>query len=111
VRDAFPNEHVRWVLQAEQHGTGHAVQQAMPEIPDDDDVLVLYGDVPLVQPQTLAPLVQASGPKSIGLLSVMLMIPSGYGRIVRDGAGNVARIVEHNDANAKERAIREANTG
>jgi bifunctional UDP-N-acetylglucosamine pyrophosphorylase/glucosamine-1-phosphate N-acetyltransferase len=83
----------------------------MPQIPDDHDVLVLYGDVPLVQPQTLAPLVQASGPKSIGLLSVMLTDPSGYGRIVRDGAGNVARIVEHNDANAKERAIREANTG
>jgi len=111
VPEAFSGENVRWILQAEQHGTGHAVQQAMPEIPDGDDVLVLYGDVPLVEPQTLASLVRASGTKSIGLLSVMLADPSGYGRIVRDRAGNVARIVEHKDANAKERAIRESNTG
>ena len=111
VRDAFPDDGVHWVLQAEQHGTGHAVMQAMPQIPDEDDVLVLYGDVPLVQPQTLTSLVHACNTGSIGLLSVVLQEPSGYGRIVRDGAGNVARIVEHKDANAKERAIRESNTG
>jgi len=111
VRDAFADREVLWALQAEQHGTGHAVMQAMPPIPDDHLVLVLYGDVPLVQLDTLARLVAAAGPNAVSLLSVMLPDPTGYGRIVRDGAGNVARIVEHKDANAKERAIHESNTG
>jgi bifunctional UDP-N-acetylglucosamine pyrophosphorylase/glucosamine-1-phosphate N-acetyltransferase len=102
---------VRWVLQAEQHGTGHAVAQAMPHVPDDHLVLVLYGDVPLVQLETLARLVAEAGESAMSLLSVMLPDPTGYGRIVRDGAGNVVRIVEHKDANAKERAIHESNTG
>ena len=111
VPEAFRDRDVRWVLQAEQHGTGHAVAQAMPQIPDDHLVLVLYGDVPLVQLDTLARLVAASGPDAVGLLSVMLPDPTGYGRVVRDGAGNVVRIVEHKDANTKERAIHESNTG
>jgi bifunctional UDP-N-acetylglucosamine pyrophosphorylase/glucosamine-1-phosphate N-acetyltransferase len=98
-------------LQAEQRGTGHAVMQAMPAIPDDHLVLILYGDVPLVQLDTLARLVAAAGNDAVSLLSVMLPDPTGYGRIVRDGAGNVVRIVEHKDANAKERAIHESNTG
>ena len=85
--------------------------QAMPHVPDDHLVLVLYGDVPLVQLDTLARLVAAAGPDAVSLLSVMLPDPTGYGRIVRDGAGNVVRIVEHKDANAKERAIHESNTG
>ncbi len=111
VLNAFPGAEVGWVLQAEQHGTGHAVAQAMPHVPDDHLVLVLYGDVPLVQLETLARLVAEAGEKSIAILSVMLPDPTGYGRIVRDGAGNVVRIVEHKDANAKERAIHECNTG
>ncbi len=111
VLAAFPGTDVRWVLQAEQHGTGHAMAQAMPQVPDEHLVLVLYGDVPLVQPETLARLVAEAGEKSIAILSVMLPDPTGYGRIVRDGAGNVVRIVEHKDANAKERAIHECNTG
>jgi bifunctional UDP-N-acetylglucosamine pyrophosphorylase/glucosamine-1-phosphate N-acetyltransferase len=111
VRESFGDPAVRWVLQAEQHGTGHAVAQAMPQIDDAHDVLVLYGDVPLVQPETLRRLIAACTGSAIGVLSVMLDDPTGYGRIVRDGAGNVARIVEHKDANAKERAIREVNTG
>jgi len=111
VLKAFEGRDVRWALQAEQHGTGHAVMQAVPQIPDDHLVLVLYGDVPLVQLDTLARLVAAAGPDAVSLLSVMLPDPTGYGRIVRDGAGNVVRIVEHKDANAKERAIHESNTG
>ena len=111
VLKAFEGRDVRWALQAEQHGTGHAVMQAVPQIPDDHLVLVLYGDVPLVQLDTLARLVAAAGPDAVSQLSVMLPDPTGYGRIVRDGAGNVVRIVEHKDANAKERAIHESNTG
>jgi bifunctional UDP-N-acetylglucosamine pyrophosphorylase/glucosamine-1-phosphate N-acetyltransferase len=107
----FEDRDVCWVLQAEQHGTGHAVMQAMPQIPDDHLVLILYGDVPLVQLDTLARLVAAAGENSVSLLSVMLPDPTGYGRVVRDGAGNVVRIVEHKDANAKERNIHESNTG
>ncbi len=111
VPAAFEGRDVHWALQAEQQGTGHAVMQAMPAIPDDSMVLVLYGDVPLVQLDTLARLVAEAGEDSVSLLSVMLPDPTGYGRIVRDGSGRVVRIVEHKDANAKERAIHECNTG
>jgi bifunctional UDP-N-acetylglucosamine pyrophosphorylase/glucosamine-1-phosphate N-acetyltransferase len=100
-----------WVLQAEQKGTGHAVQQALPALLDDEVALVLYGDVPLVQPETLGELVALAGPKSLGLLTVELPDPTGYGRIVRDSRGKVLRIVEQKDANARERKIREGNTG
>ncbi len=100
-----------WVLQAEQKGTGHAVQQALPALRDDETALILYGDVPLVQPETLRALVALAGPKSIGLLTVELPDPTGYGRIVRDARGKVLRIVEQKDANARERRIREGNTG
>jgi bifunctional UDP-N-acetylglucosamine pyrophosphorylase/glucosamine-1-phosphate N-acetyltransferase len=112
VRETLARENVTWALQAEQHGTGHAVQQAMPGVPDDHLVLVLYGDVPLVQASTLRRLVDAAaGGDALALLSVRMKDPTGYGRIVRDRAGNVARIVEHKDANQKERAIDEVNTG
>lgn len=109
ARDAgFDGDDLAWVLQAEQLGTGHAVQQAMPGIPDEARVLVLYGDVPLVRPQTLRPLVGAEG---LALLSVRLPDPTGYGRILRDAHGRVTGIVEHKDADAAQRAIDEVNTG
>ena len=111
VRETLAAEPVQWVLQAEQLGTGHAVAQAMPAIPDDHHVLILYGDVPLVRKATLQQLVERSTDKSIGLLTLVASDPTGYGRIVRDGAGNVVRIVEQKDANTKERAINEVNTG
>lgn len=112
VRETLAREQVQWALQAEQHGTGHAVQQAMPGVPDDHLVLVLYGDVPLVEAETLRRLVDAAANgDALALLSVRMQDPTGYGRIVRDRAGNVARIVEHKDANQKERAIDEVNTG
>jgi bifunctional UDP-N-acetylglucosamine pyrophosphorylase / glucosamine-1-phosphate N-acetyltransferase len=88
------------------------VQQAMPAVPDDHLVLILFGDVPLVQAATMQRLVEAAaGGAALGVLSVRMRDPTGYGRIVRDRAGTVARIVEHKDANQKERAIDEVNTG
>ena len=111
VKQALASEPVNWVLQAEQLGTGHALAQAMPSIPDDHQVLILFGDVPLVRVATLQRLIEQPGTQGFGVLTVILEDPSGYGRIVRDNAGNVVRIVEEKDANTKERAIPEINTG
>jgi bifunctional UDP-N-acetylglucosamine pyrophosphorylase / glucosamine-1-phosphate N-acetyltransferase len=112
VRDALASEHLQWALQAEQLGTGHALQQAMPGVADDNLLLVLFGDVPLVRPETMRRLIEAAaGGEALGVLSVRMRDPTGYGRIIRDRAGTVARIVEHKDANAKERAVDEVNTG
>jgi bifunctional UDP-N-acetylglucosamine pyrophosphorylase / glucosamine-1-phosphate N-acetyltransferase len=111
VRAAFPDADLSWALQAEQLGTGHALMQAMAAIPDDHRVLVLYGDVPLLQPATLEALLGRAGDEALALLSVLLDDPTGYGRVLRDNAGNVYRIVEQKDANRKELAVHEANTG
>jgi bifunctional UDP-N-acetylglucosamine pyrophosphorylase / glucosamine-1-phosphate N-acetyltransferase len=111
VRTLLEAQAVNPVLQSEQLGTGHAVAQAMPDIADDDLVLVLYGDVPLIRAQTLRQLIAQASDQAIALLSVVLEDPTGYGRVVRDTAGNVVRIVEQKDANRKELAIREVNTG
>jgi len=111
VREGLASPDVSWALQAEQLGTGHAVMQAMPVVPDDHLALILYGDVPMVEAATLRRLIEAAGENAIGVLSVRMKDPTGYGRVIRDRAGNVARIVEHKDANAKERAIDEVNTG
>jgi bifunctional UDP-N-acetylglucosamine pyrophosphorylase/glucosamine-1-phosphate N-acetyltransferase len=111
VREVLAEEPVQWVLQAEQHGTGHAVMQAAPAIPDDHRVLVLYGDVPLTQAETLRTLLEAAGKDRLALLSVRLSDPSGYGRVLRDNAGGVYRVVEEKDATRKERAVDECNTG
>ncbi|MGW8229157.1 MAG: bifunctional UDP-N-acetylglucosamine diphosphorylase/glucosamine-1-phosphate N-acetyltransferase GlmU [Gammaproteobacteria bacterium] len=99
-----------WVEQAQQLGTGHAVEQAMSEVDDESSLLILYGDVPLLQPTTLAELIRL-GAEGFGLLTVHLANPSGYGRIVRDSHGAVARIVEENDASEAERGITEINSG
>jgi bifunctional UDP-N-acetylglucosamine pyrophosphorylase/glucosamine-1-phosphate N-acetyltransferase len=111
VRDAFADQpDLRWALQAEQLGTGHAVQQAMPLLEQADHVLVLYGDVPLTRPETLRALVDKAR-DSFGLLTLTLDDASGYGRIVRNDGGRVQRIVEQKDATPEELAIREINTG
>jgi bifunctional UDP-N-acetylglucosamine pyrophosphorylase/glucosamine-1-phosphate N-acetyltransferase len=107
---ALADERLTFVLQAEQHGTGHAVKQALPQLADDSLTLVLYGDVPLTHVSTLQPLVAAARAGRLGLLTVNLAHPDGYGRIVREG-GKVTRIVEHKDATPAERAIQEVNTG
>jgi len=111
VPQAFAGQPLTWVRQAEQLGTGHALMQAMPAIPDAHLVLVLYGDVPLVASATLRALCGAAGERSLALLSVVLDDPAGYGRVLRDKAGSVYRVVEQKDANRKEQAVRECNTG
>ena len=110
VPQALADDKLTFVLQAEQHGTGHAVQQALPQLADDSVTLVLYGDVPLTHTATLKPLVAAARAGRLGLLTVALADPTGYGRIVREH-GKVTRIVEHKDATDAERAIAEVNTG
>ena len=102
---------VNWVLQAEQLGTGHAVMQAMPKVGDKDLVLILYGDVPLVRPATLRRLTDSAAKGHLAVLTAKLSDPTGYGRLLRDGAGRVQRIVEEKDASAAEKYIDEINTG
>jgi bifunctional UDP-N-acetylglucosamine pyrophosphorylase/glucosamine-1-phosphate N-acetyltransferase len=111
VRERVPAPGASWALQARQLGTGHAVMQAIPSLAPGGTVLVLYGDVPLIAPNTLRLLVEAAGGGKLAILTQDLENPKGYGRIVRDASGRVARIVEEKDADVKERAIREVNTG
>ncbi|WP_456415822.1 bifunctional UDP-N-acetylglucosamine diphosphorylase/glucosamine-1-phosphate N-acetyltransferase GlmU [Thiolapillus sp.] len=110
VRDAVDEPGVLWVEQAEQLGTGHAVQQAMPLLQDMDKVLVLYGDVPLIRKESLQKLI-ANAQTGVGLMTLVLKDPASYGRIQRDASGKVQCIVEHKDAAAEQLAIREINTG
>ncbi len=113
VESAVAGQRVRCVRQEPQLGTGHAVQQALPALDDRHaTTLILNGDVPLIRPATAAALVDACGGERLALLTVELADPSGYGRIVRDAGGQrVLGIVEHKDASADERAIREVYTG
>ncbi|HET6724380.1 MAG TPA: bifunctional UDP-N-acetylglucosamine diphosphorylase/glucosamine-1-phosphate N-acetyltransferase GlmU [Gammaproteobacteria bacterium] len=111
VRKSLDHLDVTWVEQPEQLGTGHAVSQALPLMDDDDVVLVLYGDVPLVRMETMATLTDTAGDGALALLTTALAEPEGYGRIVRDDSGAIVRIVEDKDATETERAIDEVNTG
>jgi len=97
-------------MQTQQLGTGHAVLQALPDVPDTALVVILYGDVPLVRPETLRALIAAAG-TGLGIVTVELAQPTGYGRILRDGAGRVTGIVEEKDASEAQRQLREINTG
>lgn len=102
---------VRWIKQEEQLGTGHAVLQALPFIKNDDQVLILYADVPLISTKTLKHLLETTPHNGLGLVVVELEDPTGLGRIIRNEMGNIVRIVEHKDASTKQLKIREVNTG
>ncbi|RMJ02925.1 Bifunctional protein GlmU [Marinobacter litoralis] len=111
VRASLQDDSVNWVLQTEQLGTGHAVAQALPDLPDNARVLVLYGDVPLTSKDTLQGMVEQLDEERLALLTVDLDNPQGYGRIVRSAEGQVQAIVEQKDATAEQQAIKEVNTG
>ncbi|MCW1875751.1 bifunctional UDP-N-acetylglucosamine diphosphorylase/glucosamine-1-phosphate N-acetyltransferase GlmU [Erwinia sp. INIA-01] len=110
LKSTLDDASLNWVLQAEQLGTGHAMQQAAPHFADDEDILMLYGDVPLISVDTLRRLQSAKPEGGIGLLTVILDNPTGYGRIIREG-GNVVGIIEQKDAAPEQLLIDEINTG
>lgn len=110
LKASISEENLNWCLQAEQLGTGHAVQQAVPHISDSEDVLVLVGDAPLIQEQTLSALKAVKAQCDLALLTVELDDPTGMGRIVREN-DNITAIVEHKDATDAQREIKEINTG
>ena len=111
VREALNAPDLAWARQDPPQGTGHAVQQAMPLVEDGDTALILYGDVPLIGVPTLQRLMAAASDTALALLTVSMDNPTGYGRILRDGAGKVTRIVEEKDATPDERQVQEVNTG
>jgi bifunctional UDP-N-acetylglucosamine pyrophosphorylase/glucosamine-1-phosphate N-acetyltransferase len=110
VREQLAADDLNFVLQDKQLGTGHAVAQAVPAL-NADTVLILYGDVPLIEVETLNRLLTLVNDQQLGLLTVNLNDPTGYGRIVRDAQNRVSAIVEHKDATEAEKAIKEGNTG
>lgn len=111
LQNALANEPVHWVYQAEQLGTGHAMQQAAPFFADDEDIIMLYGDAPLIKAETLQALRAAKPDNGIALLTVVLDNPTGYGRILRNAQGDVVGIVEQKDATPEQLQIKEVNTG
>lgn len=110
VRERLTAQDLNFVMQDKQLGTGHAVAQALPEL-TAETVLILYGDVPLIEVESLKRLLGLVTPEQLGLLTVNLTDPTGYGRIVRDENHRVCAIVEHKDASEAQKAITEGNTG
>ena len=110
LKTGLGEQPLNWVLQAEQLGTGHAVQQAIPQIADEDTVLILYGDVPLTRKETLQQLLATRAADGLAILTVILANPTGYGRIVREN-GKVIGIVEQKDATPAQLQINEVNSG
>lgn len=111
LKERLAGQSLNFVEQAQQLGTGHAVQQVVPYVADDETVLVLYGDVPLTRTETLQGLLDAAATTELALLTVTLPDPTGYGRIMRDASGAVVGIVEQKDASPEQLAITEVNTG
>lgn len=111
VRQQFAHAHVNWIEQSEQLGTGHAVAQALPYLDADDQVLVLYGDVPLISVLTLQRLHQSTPKQALGLLIATLAEPYGLGRILRNQQGEIIAIIEEKDATESQRSIKEIFSG
>ncbi|MTJ02449.1 bifunctional UDP-N-acetylglucosamine diphosphorylase/glucosamine-1-phosphate N-acetyltransferase GlmU [Idiomarina piscisalsi] len=111
LQQSIQGDDLTWVEQREQLGTGHAVQQVIPFLNDDEKVVILYGDVPLLSESTLIKLLTATQTTELGLLTMTLDDPTGYGRIVRDTDKQVTGIVEQKDASTEQLAIQEVNTG
>lgn len=110
LKSRLSDEPVNWVFQAEQLGTGHAMQQAAPFFADDENIVMLYGDAPLITKSTLERLIAAKPENGIALLTVELENPTGYGRIIREN-GSVVAIVEQKDASEEQLKVKEVNTG
>ena len=110
VQAAFADQDIKWVEQAEQLGTGHAVQMTLPVLPQEGSSLILSGDVPCISQNTLQKLLNATAETSIGLVTLTLADATGYGRIVREN-GKIQAIVEHKDATTEQHQIKEINTG
>ncbi|MEY0334808.1 bifunctional UDP-N-acetylglucosamine diphosphorylase/glucosamine-1-phosphate N-acetyltransferase GlmU [Providencia rettgeri] len=110
LKEKLGEQNLNWVLQAEQLGTGHAMQQAAPSFQDDENIVMLYGDVPLIAKDTLDRLIEVKPEGGIGLLTVILDNPTGYGRIIREN-NEVVGIIEQKDATEEQRKIQEINTG
>jgi bifunctional UDP-N-acetylglucosamine pyrophosphorylase/glucosamine-1-phosphate N-acetyltransferase len=111
LRENIHHDNINWVLQSEQKGTGHAVEMAMSHVADDSNILVLYGDVPLISKNSLTNLMKICGEKSIGLMTAYLEDGGSYGRIQRDKFQSFQSIIEHKDATAEQEHINEINTG
>ncbi len=111
VKLSLADQEINWATQEQQLGTGHAVMQAMPEIPEDATVLILYGDVPLIHAETLSDLLSEVSNNSIALLTAVMDNPHGYGRVIRNAEDKVTEIVEQKDANPEQLAVNEVNTG
>lgn len=111
LREALAGQPLHFAVQAQQLGTGHAVNQALPQLDRDAIALILYGDVPLIRTETLAQLLAPVDPNSMAVLTCNVEKPQGLGRIVRDAAGSIRAIIEEKDATPAQRGIREINTG
>jgi bifunctional UDP-N-acetylglucosamine pyrophosphorylase/glucosamine-1-phosphate N-acetyltransferase len=111
LREALGGQQLQFVLQEQQQGTGHAVNQALQQLDKDAVALILYGDVPLIRAETLAQLLAPVDPNSMSVLTCVVANPQGLGRIVRDAAGSIRAIIEEKDATPAQRALKEINTG
>ena len=111
VKNVINNNNINWVFQKNQLGTGHAVKEAIPSIADNSICLILYGDVPLIQTNTLSTLIKKAENTGFSILTVIQKNPSGYGRIIRNSSQAIQSIVEHKDATPEELEIDEINSG
>ena len=110
IQAMFNKEPIRWALQEQQLGTGHAVKQALSDIPDGNNVLILYGDVPLIRTKTINKLLDACSASDLTILTTVLKNPAGYGRVIRKD-DRIVSIIEDREANKEQQRVKEINTG